>query len=205
MKNLLYVLTASMIALFSSTNAQFLTKLDGAPMTFDSVLKEYGPERMLDSLIQVKLENKFLRYDTNLKIKNIWYCSGYAYKRDVAVLSSQGLADESYIVSLKIKALYWTWLIYSDSLNLGNKGAVLVDVDQNEYNQNEYKFDYENTHSNADWLKSIFRKTTSNWITEVETTFTEWGKLYKQKGLDYLRKNKISPLNSKYKFEIIKD
>jgi hypothetical protein len=161
----------------------------------DSFVKLYGEEKFLEILVNYRLK------DTIVMLEGMWY--------NHVAFHNQPKSDNQKrtLTSLKMKAIYWSWLLYLDSLDwepIENEEyhylPVIVDI-CNVDTLGSYS-DFYDLCDNRFSSRSHYKKFDSYWVDDIYNYFEAWGILLKNKGLRCLREKKLSPLNSKYKFVV---
>ncbi len=188
----------------------------------DSLIQVYGEENVLNELIQIPFNQNDslvlpMKNSSNNTLKGIWYLLNDTYVNRIPAMVkvpdsnnntvvNRYIGTQPFYISNRIKLIYWAWLIYSDSVGIAkllrnnSEMHILIDSIKRTNGKSGYLFDYVNTYTHYDWTLSIFRRDTTSWVKEIDSTFENWKTMLKEKGLPYLRKNKISPISSPYKF-----
>lgn len=185
----------------------------------DSLIRRYGEEKVLNALVQIPInqDNSPVIPDSNSKrnINGIWYLLTYTYKDQFPTVVEDTerkdrpnyrnfIETHNLYISNRMKLIYWAWLIYSDSVKttklLRDNSQMHLLVDSTGLSL----LDYVNTGTHFRWHLSTFQRETAGWVIEMDSTFESWKTMLKKKGLRYLRKNKISPVNLPYKYNTVK-
>lgn len=172
---------------------------------FDSIARKVGDEEVLKELAKLTFTNKPLTF----KSRDFWYSSQAVFGLK-EFMGTGGLQTDNYFNSNRIKQIFWAWLIYSNNLhtydslnkviiNKFNFGEVGVLINNS---NDSIKFDYRNTNSHRLWRNSIFMPVSEDWVKKLEDSFREWCVLLQEKGIQYLRDNKLSPLHRNFRFEL---
>lgn len=145
------------------------------------LLIKFGNEKTILALLEFDLKDE-------ISMNEIWYSESAI---DQSMLERNYLKKDSSFVSLRIKAIYWVWLIFSKNEKNCKSVAMLTNMCSN-----KKEFDYILSNSGN------YQKVKNSFINDFSSFLQIWKISLQAKGLDYLQKNSLSPLSSNISFEI---
>lgn len=145
----------------------------------NSLLNRFGKEEAVNILIQYSLSD-------TINAKEIWYSESAI---DTLWKHRGYFKEDLTYVSLKIKSMYWIYLIFkSETEKKGDLGILIENC------SGKYLCDYEKK-------SNQFVKVSTVWISEIQNYLEVWAILLDKKGLNYLREKNLTPINPKYAFQ----
>ena len=196
MKTVLFCSLIVSLSLFANNIADTAINEKEIKLIDENNIREFvenagSEENAIDKLILFSVPDTF--YNTNRQL--LWY-------EDL----DRKFTETDYYASLKLQTFYWTIRIYrSDYDNNKNKYCKFIDVsgkpifDYMDLDVDRKAFLYLGGLSGEqrEWYNSLgYIKTNSDSYKELENIFQGWYNEMKVKGLQYMRENKIPPLDS---------
>jgi hypothetical protein len=177
------LLTYLLFAISLTLNAQSMNNREVTDFllkeNLDSLINRFGKERAVNILIRYNLTD-------TINAKEIWYSESAI---DTLWMHRSFFKEDFKYVSLKIKSIYWIYLIFKSQIKKeGNLGVLIESCSGNNL------YDYEKK-------SNQFAKVSAAWISEIQNHLEAWSIVFDKKGLNYLQEKNLSPLNPKYSFQ----